>query len=123
MKKILLIIILFSIPFLSFAQNNAGMRNTQQNMSNQLEMRKRMTPEKISIDKWVKRAESRIEKKEKENINLKMELEEFKSELAISEDSKKQKLNKKITKIEEKIEENNQQISNSKMFVYAYKKD
>ena len=116
MKKAIVFFI-FLIPIFVTAQNSSSMRMNQ-NM-----MRKMMTPQKIDFQKMVKREESRIEKLENENNKLNVEIEELKSKLDISDDSKKEKTTNKIVKLEKKIEDNNQQIANSKLFVLLYKKE
>lgn len=122
MKSGIIFIMVLTLPLFGVAQNNA-MRMSQQHMSNQRLMKRMMTPEKIDIQKMVKREESRIEKLQIENYKLNTELEELKANLAILDDSKNEKNAKKIEKIEKKIEENNQLIANSKIFVLSYKKE
>lgn len=120
-NKIVYFLIVF-FPFFGAAQNT-GMRMGQQQMQNQMLMKKMMTPEKIDFQKMVKREESRIERLETENVKFNKELEELKGYMAVLDESRKSKSIKKINKLEKKIEENNQQISNSKLFVLSYKRE
>lgn len=112
---------LLLLPFFTFAQNDA-LRVNQQNMMNQLMLKKMYAPQKIDFQKMVQREEARIEKLEEENKKLNEELDELKSKLALSEYSKKGKFTKKIEKLEKNIEKNKQQIATSKFFVMNYKK-
>jgi septal ring factor EnvC (AmiA/AmiB activator) len=122
MKSGIIFIMVLMLPLFGVAQNNA-MRMGEQHMNNQRLMKRMMTPEKIDIQKMVKREESKIEKLQIENNKLNTELEELESNLAVLDDSKNEKTAKKIEKIEKKIEENNQLIANSKIFVLSYKKE
>ena len=122
MKSGIIFVMVLILPLFGAAQNNA-MRMGQQHMDNQRLMKRMMTPEKIDFQKMVKREESKIEKLQIENNKLNTELEELKANLAILDDSKNEKIAKKIEKVEKKIEENNQLIANSKIFVLSYKKE
>ena len=117
MKNRIVFFIFLILPFLGAAQNSSSMRMNQ-NM-----MRKMMTPQKIDFQKMVKREESRVEKLEVENNKLNTELDELKAKLVVIDDSKKEKMTKKIEKTQKKIDENKQHIATSRMFILRYKKE